>query len=302
MARPPATPARAQQHGGLRFCRTPRQPEQNSTAGFVFTERARRQPEGTTARRRALLHGATSTTRAQQHGGVRFCRAAMAPRQQPLLAQQHGGMCFCRSGHDSQGTAARRRALLLGTTLARATQHGRVCFHRARRQAQVPCFLNSRGDLGSANAALRLSVSVVAAALWWLKRQAWKEVFVSAALPRCAALRPGRVRGPSRAPSGAAGLLGCTRGAVSTAAPRGEILGFGGSGALPGGPNWGRHSCAARLRGPGAASNLKRHARFNFVLWRRWWKVCAAGEKNPGARGHHQRGTSKYIALYHTRM
>ena len=158
----------------------------------------------------------------------------------------------------------------------------------AHRQAQVPCFLNSRGDLGSANAALRLSVSVVAAALWWLKRQAWKEVFVSAALPRCAALRPGRVRGPPRAPSGAAGLLGCTRGAVSTAAPRGEILGFGGSGALPGGPNWGRHSCAARLRGPAAASNLKRHARFNFVLWRRWWKVCAAGEKNPGAHGHGQ--------------
>ena len=116
----------------------------------------------------------------------------------------------------SQGTAARRRALLLGTTLARATQHGRVCFHRARRQAQVPCFLNSRGDLGSTNAALRLSVSVVAAALWWLKRQARKVVFVSAALPRCAALRPGRVRGPSRAPSGAAGLLGCARGTVST--------------------------------------------------------------------------------------
>jgi hypothetical protein len=86
----------------------------------------------------------------------------------------------------------------------------------AHRQAQVPCFLNSRGDLGSANAALRLSVSVVAAALWWLKRQAWKEVFVSAALPRCAALRPGRVRGPPRAPSGAAGLLGCARGTVST--------------------------------------------------------------------------------------
>ena len=194
----------------------------------------------------------------------------MAPRQQPLLAQQHGGMCFCRSGHDSQGTAARRRALLLGTTLARATQHGRVCFHRARRQAQVPCFLNSRGDLGSTNAALRLSVSVVAAALWWLERQAWEVVFVSAALPRCAALRPGRVRGPPpRAPSGAAGPLGCTRGTVSMAAPRGEILGFGGSGALPGGPNWGRHSCAARLRGPAAASNLKRHARFNLF--------CGAG-------------------------
>ena len=62
---PPATPARAQQHGGLRFCRAPRQPEQNSTVGFIFTERARRQPEGTIARRRALLHRTTSTARAQ---------------------------------------------------------------------------------------------------------------------------------------------------------------------------------------------------------------------------------------------
>ena len=104
-------------------------------------------------------------------------------------------------------------------------------------------------------------------------------VFVSAALPHCAALRPGRVKGPPRAPSGAAGPLGCARGTVSTAAPRGEILGFGGSGVLPGGPNLGCQSCAARLRGPGAASNLKRHARFSFFVWRRLWKV--------GADGHH---------------
>ena len=112
---PPAMPARAQQHNGARFCQGPRQPEQNSTAGFAFTERARWQPEGTTARRRALLHGATSTARAQQHGSARFCscRAAMAPRQQPehnstaacasagaamaARAQQHGGVRFCRA-------------------------------------------------------------------------------------------------------------------------------------------------------------------------------------------------------------
>jgi hypothetical protein len=57
----------------------------------------------------------------------------MAPHQQPsLLAQQHGGTCFCRSGHDSQGTAARWHALMLGATLTRATHNGRVCFHRAR--------------------------------------------------------------------------------------------------------------------------------------------------------------------------
>ena len=104
--------ARAQQHGGVRFC-VCRQPEQNSAAGCAFTERARRQPEGTTARRRALLHAATSTARAQQHGGVRFYRAALTPRQQPehnstaarasaeaamaAKAQQHGGVRFCRT-------------------------------------------------------------------------------------------------------------------------------------------------------------------------------------------------------------
>ena len=54
---------------------TSRQPEQNSTAGCAYTEHAPRQPEGTTARGRALLHGATSAARAQQHGGVRFCKA-----------------------------------------------------------------------------------------------------------------------------------------------------------------------------------------------------------------------------------
>ena len=31
---------RAQQHGGVRFCRAPRQPEQNSMAGVAFTGRA----------------------------------------------------------------------------------------------------------------------------------------------------------------------------------------------------------------------------------------------------------------------
>jgi len=44
------------------------------------------------------------------------------------------------------------------------------------------------------------------------------------------------------------------------AAPRGKILGFGGPGAFPGGPNWFRGNCAAHLRGPDAASNLQRHA------------------------------------------
>jgi hypothetical protein len=128
-------PARAQQHGGLRFYRAPRQPEQNSTAGFVFTERARRQPEGKTARRRALLRGATSM-------GPSTAKSTAARRRALLqsghgatptaISQQHGGVRFCRSSHGSQGTAARRRALLSGATLARATQHGGVCFHRAR--------------------------------------------------------------------------------------------------------------------------------------------------------------------------
>ena len=107
--------------------------------GFAFTERARWQPEGTTARRRALLHGATSTARAQQHGGARFHRAAMAPRQQPEHAStEHGGERFYRCGHGSQGTAARRRALLSDATSARAKQHGGVCFHKARRVGPGP--------------------------------------------------------------------------------------------------------------------------------------------------------------------
>jgi hypothetical protein len=68
---------RAQKHGGACFCRAPRQPEQkSSTAGCASTERPPRQPKGATARRRALLHGATSAARAQQRGGVRFYRAA----------------------------------------------------------------------------------------------------------------------------------------------------------------------------------------------------------------------------------
>jgi hypothetical protein len=51
-----AMTARAQQHGGVRFCRAPRPPEQNSTAACASRERAPRQPEGTTARRRAWRH------------------------------------------------------------------------------------------------------------------------------------------------------------------------------------------------------------------------------------------------------
>jgi hypothetical protein len=100
-----------------------------------------RQPEGATTRRRALLHGVTSTARAraQQHGGVRFYKADMTPRQ------QHGGVRFCRSGHGSQGTAARRRALLSGATSARAKQHGGVCFHIARALLPSAFFLMEAG-------------------------------------------------------------------------------------------------------------------------------------------------------------
>jgi hypothetical protein len=72
-----------------------------------------------------------------------------------------------------------------------APQARKILARMGRRRCRA--FLNSRGDLGSANAALRLSV--VAAALW-LKCQARKVIFVSAALPRCAALRPGWVRAP----------------------------------------------------------------------------------------------------------
>ena len=97
------------------------------------------QPEGTTTRRRALLHGVTSTARAQQHGGVRFYKVDMTPRQ------QHGGARFCRSGHGSQGTAARRRALLWGATSARAKQHGGVCFHIARALLPSAFFFNGGG-------------------------------------------------------------------------------------------------------------------------------------------------------------
>jgi hypothetical protein len=134
---PPAMPARAQQHNGARFCHQgPRQPEQNSTAGFAFTERARWQPEGATARRRVLLHGATSTARAQQHGALPQSGHGATSTAR---AQQHGGVRFCRSAHGSQGTAARRRALLSGaTSTTRDKQHGGGCFHRARRVGPGP--------------------------------------------------------------------------------------------------------------------------------------------------------------------
>jgi hypothetical protein len=88
------TPARAQQRGGVRFCRGPTPASQ-----------------GARARRRALLQSAMSA-RAQQHASARFCRApprqpednstaacaydAGGPRQ-PARAQQHGGARFCRA-------------------------------------------------------------------------------------------------------------------------------------------------------------------------------------------------------------
>jgi hypothetical protein len=115
-----ATPATAKQHGGVCFhrARALAARRRNSTAACASTWR-HVNSQSTAARRRALPqsgHGATSTARAQQHGGARFCR----------------------SGHGSQGTAARRRALLSDATSARAKQHGGVCFHRARRVGPGP--------------------------------------------------------------------------------------------------------------------------------------------------------------------
>jgi hypothetical protein len=130
---PPATPARAQQHGGLRFCRAPRQPEQNSTARFVFTERARRQSEDTTARRRALLHGATSTARAQQHGGARFCRSGHGSQG---TACSSTAACASIGRDVSQSNTARRGLLPQSAHLVspRAQQHGDVRFCVGPRQ------------------------------------------------------------------------------------------------------------------------------------------------------------------------
>ena len=184
---PPAPPSggskRPPSPGGPGFCRAPRQ--QSKTA----------------ARRLALLSGATSA-RAKQHGGVYFHRArasaarghnstaarastschvnsqSPAARRRALvqsghgatstaMALQHGGVRFCRSGRGSQGTAARRRALLSGATLAsqsntarrrllpqsaclvspRAQQHGGVRFYVAPRQQPER---SSAGALASA--------------------------------------------------------------------------------------------------------------------------------------------------------
>ena len=87
---------RAKQHGGVCFHRARALAARghNSTAACASAWR-HVNSQSTAARRRALPqsgHGATSTARAQQHGGARFCRC----------------------GHDSQGTAARRRAFLSG--------------------------------------------------------------------------------------------------------------------------------------------------------------------------------------------
>jgi hypothetical protein len=85
-------PARAQQHGGVRFSQGPRQPEQTA--------------------RRVCFH-----------------------RARALAARGHNSTAACASAWrhvNSQGAAARRRALLSGPTPARAKQHGGVCFHSAR--------------------------------------------------------------------------------------------------------------------------------------------------------------------------
>ena len=59
--------ARAQQHGGVRFCRAPRQPEQNSTVGLL-SQGAPRGPWASLALPVAL------------GGWVLFCRALCQPR------------------------------------------------------------------------------------------------------------------------------------------------------------------------------------------------------------------------------
>jgi hypothetical protein len=53
------TPARAQQHASVRFCRAPRQPEHNSTPACASAER-QHASQSTTARQRALPQSATS--------------------------------------------------------------------------------------------------------------------------------------------------------------------------------------------------------------------------------------------------
>ena len=79
----------------------------------------------------------------------------------------------------------RRCVMLVGGWRRRRENPG------AHGQAQVPCFLNSRGDLGSANAALRLwqqrFCSCFRNGKWGLLApRCWL---------RCAAIRPGRARG-----------------------------------------------------------------------------------------------------------
>jgi hypothetical protein len=75
---PAATPARAQQRGDARFCRQSGHSNEGATTrrGALPQSAYLVSPsEGATARRRTLLHGATSAARAQQHGGVRFYKA-----------------------------------------------------------------------------------------------------------------------------------------------------------------------------------------------------------------------------------
>jgi hypothetical protein len=115
-----ATSARVQQHGGVRFCRAPRQSERSRAAvrASASAEQPwRREPKSTAAC--AFLPGAASA-RAKQRGGVRFHRArtsptrgrnstaacmrfCVAPRQQP----EHNSTAACASAErrGSQGTA-----------------------------------------------------------------------------------------------------------------------------------------------------------------------------------------------------
>jgi hypothetical protein len=95
--------ARAQQHGGVRFCRAPRQPE-------------------------------------QQHGGVRFHRAYAFSAQGH---NSTAACASTWRHFSSQSTAAQARALLQSATTARAQQHGGACASTERRSNQgttgAPC-------------------------------------------------------------------------------------------------------------------------------------------------------------------
>ena len=79
----------------------------------------------------------------------------------------------------------RRCVMLVGGWRRRRENPG------AHGQAQVPCFLNSRGDLGSANAALRLWQQRLCSCF---RNGKWGLLAPRCWL-RCAALRPGRARG-----------------------------------------------------------------------------------------------------------